>query len=534
MVILLKRIRGLIILAIFGSIYGQSYIPADPHDLLFTEQKIIMGGENLGPLMIRPLILPFEQAGNRWSLKFQSDLFINDGAPNLENTSDKWIGKGLNFFTSANISYNSKYFFVSAEPFVFYSQNNDYKEPQRIEKFMHLNSNLAHTEQPYNQVGFRETQLYIKYAGFGIGWSNANMWWGPGLHTSLMMSNNTTGFGHLMIGTVHEKRIGKWGFNGRYVFSKFDKKSISKPYYSGFILNTSFHSEPIITLGFARSFLSGGTNSKYNIGALEAAMLPFQLVTIENVDDDALNPVDQTYTGYLNLKFPDSGLVMYLEYGRNEGPDNFKDLLLHPDQSRAYLFGIRKYGLFNNLNLMFGIEYANLTQSAYWQVRETLDWNSSTLFDFNTYDGRYWGAHSGPDSDDFTIYLAYNNYGLSIMPSINYERHNVTHPNSLVYQYANTIVFDNIFGDNFIEEDRVVLYDMSHLAEGKIELRFDLRYVFHNYKILLYYELETIYNEAFLHSSSRSEVKVKRNNVLWFGIQKYFNGELDLKFFSKK
>lgn len=513
--------RYLIPVLILSSISAQTYIPADPFDLLFTEQKIMMGGQDYGSLMIRPLFLPQKQK-NRWSLKLRSDAFYNDGSPNLENTSDKWVGKGFSFFTSANIAFDSKYIFASIEPFVFTSQNDDYNEPQRIEKFMNLNDNYAHSEQPYNRYGFRETQLYLKYNEFGIGWSNANMWWGPGLHSSLMMSNNTTGFGHLMIGTVNEKRIGDWGFNGRYVFSKFGKKSISKPYYSGFIVNASYYSKPIVTIGFSRSFLSGGNNSSYEIGAFEAALLPFQFVTVENVEDDALNPVDQTYTGYLNLRFPESGLVMYLEYGRNEGPENFKDFLLHPDHSRAFIFGIRKYGLFNNLNLTVGIEYANLLQTAYWPLRETLDWNSSTLFDFNTYDGRYWAAHSGPDSDDFTIYLAYNNRGFSIIPSINYERHNVTHPNFIAYQLANTLIYDQSYGYYFIEENRTVIYSNGHLPEGKIEIGLEARYYYRGFRFSLRYEFESVFNEAFRFSLPPRENTIEHNNSIWFGLEKIF------------
>ena len=508
---------------------SQLYIPADPYDLIFTEQKVMMGGDDTGSLMIRPILLPLAKDQNRWSLKFRSDMFYNDGAPNLENTSDKWVGKGFSFFTSANIAFNSKYLFASTEPFVFTSQNEDYAEPQRITKFMHLNDNQAHTEQPYNRYGLRETQLYLKYNGFGIGWSNANMWWGPSLHTSLMMSTNTTGFGHLMLGTVNEKQIGNWGFNGRYVFSQFGAKSISKPYYSGFMVSSTYYSNPIVTLGFARSFLSGGNLSNYDIGPIEAALLPFQFVTVENSTDDALNPIDQTYTGYLNLRFPESDLVLYLEYGRSEGIENFKDFLYHPDHSRAYILGIRKYGIFKNINLILGIEYANLIQTAYWQLRNTPDWNSAIQFDYNTFDGRYWGAHSGPDSDDFTIYLAYNNNGISIIPSINLERHNVTHPNSLVNQYAYTIVYDHTLGEYFIDEDRTVLYDMSNLPEGKLEIRLDLRYIFRGYRISLHYEYETIYNEAFLASSSIAPVEVKHNNVIWFGIEKYFSGDFNLR-----
>lgn len=517
------------IMLIISSVSAQLYIQADPFDLLFTEQKIMMGGDDPGPLMMRPVIPPLKQSKEVWSLKVRNEFFYNSGAPNLENTSNRWIGKGVSSFTSAHITYDSEHIFASIEPYYFISQNDDYDEPQRIPKFSHLNDNRPHAKTPYTSVGIRETQLYLKQNGFGGGFSNANMWWGPGLHSSLMMTNNTTGFGHLMLGTINEKRIKDWGFNGRYIFSKFgNKNSKSEPYYSGFIVNATYYSIPTITVGFARAFLSGGKNTDYDISLLEAAILPFAFVKIEkpNNQDDLLNPVDQTYAGYINLRFPKSGLVMFLEYGRNVAPESFKDFILHPDHSRAYIFGVRKYGLFNNLNLMFGFEYANLIQTAFWQLRDTPDWNSASQFDFNTYDGRYWTAHSGPDSDDFTIYLAYNNKKLSIMPSFNYERHNVTHPNALVYQNANTLVLDTFYGEYFIEEERAVVYDMSILTEAKFEFKFDVRYLYKGFRLLFYYEFEKVHNPSFMLSDPvirAKGVQKKSNNIIWFGIEKYLN-----------
>jgi hypothetical protein len=526
---ILPKIRLSLIILIISSVSAQLYIPADPFDLLFTEQKIMMGGDDPGSLMIRPVMLPTIQSNHAWSLKIRNEFFYNSGTPNLENASDRWVGKGVSFFTSANIAYNSKYIFASIEPFYFISQNDDYKEPQRIPKFSHLNDNRPHVETPYISTGIRETQLYLIHNGFGGGFSNANMWWGPGFHSSLMMTSNTTGFGHLMLGTINEKRIKNWGFNGRYILSKFGKKSESEPYYSGFIFNTTYHSIPIITIGFSRAFLSGGKNTDYDISLLEAALLPFEIVTIEKPSNqsEVLNPVNQNYTGYINFRFPKSGLVMFLEYGRNEGPESFEDFILHPDHSRAYIFGVRKYGLFDNINLMFGFEYANLTQTPFWQLRETLDWNSASQFDFNIYDGRYWAAHSGPDSDDFTIYLAYNNKKMLIMPSFNYERHNVTHPNGLVHQNANTLVNEILSGTVFINEERDVLYDLGHLAEGKLEFKLDVTYLYKGFRLLFYCEFETVYNQSFLFSEPSSKadgIQKKSNNIFWIGIEKYFNG----------
>ena len=78
-----------------------------------------------------------------------------------------------------------------------------------------LNDKQNFVEQPYKSYGFRESQLFFHYKGIGFGISNANMWWGPGIHTSLTMTNNTIGFQHLMIGTLNEKRIHNIGINVR-------------------------------------------------------------------------------------------------------------------------------------------------------------------------------------------------------------------------------------------------------------------------------------------------------------------------------
>ena len=84
-------------------------------------------------------------------------------------------------------------------------------------------NNRYFKNEPYRDIGFRESSIFLHHKKFGIGISNSNMWWGPGLHSSLTMTNNTTGFPHLMIGTINEKIIGKIGINLRYYFSQLKK-----------------------------------------------------------------------------------------------------------------------------------------------------------------------------------------------------------------------------------------------------------------------------------------------------------------------
>lgn len=235
--------------------------------------------------------------------------------------SNKWIGRGFSIFNSFNISYRGKYFAGSAEPFHFFNQNRNYEAPVRIPLLSGLNDNFAHSESPYQSAGVRETQLYVHYKGIGGGYSNANMWWGPGIHSSLMMTNNTTGFGHIMLGTLDEKRYKNWGFNGRYVFSKFDKKSLYEPFYSSVMFGVTYYSNPIVTIGLSKAVQVGGTHPSADTVSVKQAMLAFLAgITARDVSTyrDRWSTDDHTFTGYIEATFPNSKLKIFLEVGRND------------------------------------------------------------------------------------------------------------------------------------------------------------------------------------------------------------------------
>ena len=134
--------------------------------------------------------------------------------PNLENTSNRWVSKGSSFYNSVHLDYfydfdfpflkNNKVLF-SIEPYLFTSENLSFTSYHTDPLFQALNDGLAHDERPYLSTGFRESQLLLVNNDFGIGYANTNMWWGPGLHNSLHMSNNTSGFKYLFWEQLQKK-----------------------------------------------------------------------------------------------------------------------------------------------------------------------------------------------------------------------------------------------------------------------------------------------------------------------------------------
>ena len=106
------------------------------------------------------------------------------------------------------------------------------------------------------------------------------MWWGPGLHNTLTMTNNTTGFSHLMVGTLREKRIRNIGLNVRYIFSKLDK-TLGEPYYTSLVWTVRFYTEPFITVGISRNYLSGGLPTDRPFTDWDAALIVFEQLMVD-------------------------------------------------------------------------------------------------------------------------------------------------------------------------------------------------------------------------------------------------------------
>ena len=367
-------------------------------------------------------------------------------------------------------------------------KNINRKDPYNADPdvFNVLNDNRYFTDQPYVSYGLRESQLFFHYKEIGFGISNANMWWGPGIHTSLTMTNNTTGFPHLMIGTLNEKRYRNIGINVRYIFTELNKVP-GNPYYTALVWTARFYTRPIITLGLSRNYLSGGLPTDRPFTIWDAASLPFEALFVDTKiknSEDEFGPHDfwdQTMAGFFTFDFPNSGLMLFLELGTDDHRQNWMDLRSQPEHNSASIIGLRKYGFFNNRFLLGGFEYANIKRSFTYMFRGGGQWWWKHFYDYSTYEGRRWAAHSGSDSDDFYLFFGYNDNNWTFIPGFNYERHGIISGNP---------------------------------PEVKIEFRLDIRFIYKKYRINIYYEKELINNSEFVPN------EVRRSNVFWFGFEK--------------
>lgn len=438
--------------------------------------------------------------------------------------SNKYIGKGVGSYFSYKFALNRKNLFITAEPYLlnianeyvpelfspsyYTNQNIVDRPPERPGSFNWLNDRQLDEKSEIKNSGIREFQLYFKFRGILTGIANVNRWWGPGIHTSLAMSNNTTGFPHYFLGldniNIFSKKL-KLNFN--YMVGEVGR--YEQPYYFTGIITTLTHKsiENDITVGFTRTYVSGGINlpGKRQWTIRDAAILPAEGLLLSSKKDlwytvgKGTDRWDQIMTFIAQGNFKASNLQVFFEIGFNDHLHNLYELRAHWDISAAYLYGLRKKGLFGNNNIIFGVEYLDLIQRTFSDHRgTTASWFDEAIYKSNSFMGRRWSAHSGADSDDFYIFLGYQGRNWTILPAFNYERHGV------VYHFP---------------------------PEVKIELRLSLIYRYKDWIFDLYYENEYFENIGFINSNDNVWLNnpipssIRKTNTIIFRLQKnlYFN-----------
>jgi hypothetical protein len=130
---------------------------------------------------------------------------------------------------------------------------------------------------------------------------------------------------------------------------------------------------------------------------------------------------------YFKLNLFKSGIEAFIELGYPNRvlPDEYTRL--YSDHSRASNIGLRKKGVFGYNSLIYGLEYTRLVESTYYNILPTSNWYDNIKYNYSSYKGRRWGAHSGTDSDDLLVFFGYLHNSLSLVYGLNYERHGVNY-----------------------------------------------------------------------------------------------------------
>jgi len=244
----------------------------------------------------------------------------------------------------------------------------------------------------YSKVFLGQSSIRLTVGAVSAGLSTENLWWGPGIHSSLLMSNNAPGFLHGFFSSKKPVKSGIGSFEWQLIGAKLTSNN-TEP-YENYNLKTAFltggsrylsafvvtyHPKwvPGLFLGMTRALqrykqdiiLSGSSLLSQYIPVL---VKPFQK---QNAQSDDTMHTDQLASFFLRWVLPKTQMEFYIEYGYNDYGQNIRDYVMSPTHSAAYIIGFKKIlELKQNDHLDLGFEMTQMSQSPDYLVRDAGNW----------------------------------------------------------------------------------------------------------------------------------------------------------------
>ena len=254
---------------------------------------------------------------------------------------------------------------------------------------------------------------------YSVGISTQNLWWGPGIKNSLLMTNNAAGFLHLSLQT-NKPVITKWGaIEAQMVFGKLDNSGIFPPdtnrvmngsrlyeaklnqwrYFTGYTFSYQPKWVPGLFLGASKSTSIYNNNIS---GPMD--LIPFAGVLVSDAEKAGLKA---TYGSvFFRYLLKEARAEIYAEYGRNDRSASIINLITDKNYNRGYVVGFRKITNANSHNIRFEVttEFTNLQATNAQEIYTARSWyiNNNVRHGY-TQQGKVLGAGIGPGSKSQSI-----------------------------------------------------------------------------------------------------------------------------------
>jgi hypothetical protein len=316
--------------------------------------------------------------------------------------------KGGQTRISSGFFYKSKIFELNLQPEWVRASNKPYKTTAAYG----FNTNLR-----YNKIFMGQSYAQLNLGPLAAGFSNENLWWGPGQSSALIFSNNAPGFGHLHFSTRRPIRTPLFDFEWQFIAGGLDQDSLlnseiryQKPgkydskwrYMNGMILSLQPKIIPGLYIGFSRvmQFYSPTLKNKTPFFERYLPSLTEFFKKKINTQADAPNQDDsrdQQAAVFMRMVFPKEKFEFYFEYGLNDFKDNTRDLVQDAQHAGAYIVGFKKMvDKGNKKYLSISGELVQMAQSPIYLVRNAGNWYEHTgMVQGFTHMNQILGAGSG-------------------------------------------------------------------------------------------------------------------------------------------
>lgn len=337
---------------------------------------------------------------------YEYRVVYNSGLPYSLNDGPMWAGRGWNQALSGGIEVTSERYRVIFAPTFLNEQNVDFQVIPFFDGSRSVWANPFHPTPESIDLPLRFGDRRITRFDPGqssaeatVGWAvvgfgTENIWWGPGMRTAIVLSNNAPGFPHAYAQLRHpaQTRVGafdaQWILGGLSQSEFFDNNPSNKTRsINGIALAWQPKFDSLLTLGMSRLVI--GTNPMY--GFFPASSLDI-IARKKNRD--------QITSFFGRWVLPESGAEFYGEWARFAEPSSLRDFLEYPEHSEAYMLGLQwAHRAFAQSTFRLQTELSYLEPDPSTRLRPAVTtYTSEHVIQGFTQQGQVLGAASGPGS----------------------------------------------------------------------------------------------------------------------------------------
>ena len=398
-----------------------------------------------------PALLSFLNGnGNIKVLPIDYNIEFNSHHPYNRNNGSMVPNRGYQHIISAGIYAEIGPLSIQLKPEHLFSENNDFEGfgegpnghypiiwANRYGLWNKIDMPERFGEEKHNKNLIGQSSIKLNYKGLSLGISNENIWWGPSIRNSIMMSNHARGFKHVTFNTTKPliTKIGNFEWqviSGRLESSGYLPANSSQQYagtniytpkinqlgqtndwryLQGYTITYSPRWVSGLSLGFIRWVQMYGAlvEGKYTWLEGNSTWFPAfkNLFRKNDVYENYESQTNQAAGFFLRWLWKDSKAEIYVDYNHNDSKQNIRDLLLDSDHSRAVTVGLQKVFKINNDDFLFSWEWTQMEQTASRLLRNAGSWyEHSWTYDGYTNEGEVLGAGIGPGSNSHYFALS--------------------------------------------------------------------------------------------------------------------------------
>jgi hypothetical protein len=320
-----------------------------------------------------------------------------------------------------------------------------------------------------------QSSLRMDLGPLSVGVSTQNLWLGPGIYSSLLMSNNAPGFNHFNVQTNRPiiTPLGSFQLNvigGTLTHNKGQGFENANLKLYGNTDHTNYLS--LLSISYSPVFLKNlylTANRAFTLPTQEkpsSNLKEYYLIALKplyrNVYQDNDFPIDQVLSGSVKYIFPKQHAEVYFEYGWNDGKSNARDLILDMSHSAASIYGFKKIQyLSEKTYLNFEAEATQMSQRPSYLQRNAGNWYVHQNGGYIN-ENQILGAGSGWGNDLQTFALSINRgcnkYGIKFQ-HISHDRIGAT--NILAYDGGLPYWDDYAYGIQLKQKYKHFLFNLN-------------------------------------------------------------------------